>query len=226
MKSDVINTDGINTTEKSIAPSILEIYETSINYEVYTVFGDGLNNRIIEILKGNDKDTVTNFLKSLCEIDKVKYAIMDFNDNYKIAINEVLNNTCIVIDKKFVINKLQEAFGKVIKSISNKIQKQEDICISSNNVTLMLKSSDTLSSREYRKLNEFLLIHSDFINPYILKEALISIYDSKNIKEAKQLLEEWIKECNVLGISEYDTLIKTISNRDKDILNYFSFNHC
>lgn len=197
-----------------------------INYEVYTVFGDDLNNRIIEIIKGDDKDTVTDFLKNLCEIDKVKYVIMDFNDNYKIAINEVLNNTCIVINKKFVINKLQEAFGIVIKNISNKVQKQEGICISSNNVTLMLKSSDTLSSREYRKLNEFLLIHSDFINPYILKEALISIYDSKNIKEAKLLFKEWIKECNDLGINEYDTLIKTISNRNKDILNYFSYNRC
>ena len=215
----------LNKQYKLIAPKVLGIDEVHLKKNYYGVFVNINENRIIEIKENRNKTTVIKFIQSMDDRGNIECVTMDMWKPYKDAVNTVLPNVPVVIDKFHVIKELQKSLDEMRKNVSRVIKEQKERVSLKNNRTLMLKSAENLSSREYEKLNLLLDKYPAFKIPYDLKEAFRAIYDCNSREEAENTFIEWINECHAQGISGYDSFIETVCNWHTEIFNYFDYRY-
>lgn len=200
----------------------LGIYNFSIKKNVYTVFADAEMDNIIEIKDDRNKETVVDFINSLDDKNKIEYVLTGFNHHYVQAINKIIPNALIVIDKYYVIEEILDDAQDKIKEICKEIKQCEGITITRGYKALMLKSAENLSPREYDKLNKLFEKYPCFKKIYEYKEAFISIYsNATNYQEAFDSFLESLHDWDTMSDGGYEFFVNHILNWEKMVFGYF-----
>ena len=204
----------------------LGIYNFSIKKNVYTVFADAEMDNIIEIKDDCNKETVVDFINSLDDKNKIEYVLTGFNHPYVQAINKIIPNTIIVVDKYYVIEELLNALKQKIKDICKEIKQEYGVTITSGYKSLMLKSADNLSPREYDKLNKLFEKYPCFKKTYDFKEAFISILlkiynNATTNQEALDFLIELSRDWDTLSDGGYEDFLNLILTWQNEVFGYF-----
>lgn len=200
----------------------LGIYNFSIKKNVYTVFADAEMDNIIEIKDDCNKETVVDFINKCDDKDSIEYIIMGFNYPCVQAINELIPNTTIVIDKYYVIEEILDEMQDKIKATCKDIKLNEGVTITKGYKSLMFKMVDDLSLREYDKLGKLFTKYPYFIKAYEYKEIFVSIYNNAtNYQEAFDSFLEPLHDWDTMSDGGYEFFVNHILNWEKMVFGYF-----
>ena len=203
------------------APQVLGIDEVHLHSQYRGVFVDVLGQRVIEMTETRSKPVVKKFLSSIPHKENIQCVTMDMWQPYKDAVNEVLPNVPIVIDKFHVIKELNNALESIRKTLRKDMEKESRVSLK-NMRFLFLTGAENLSPRQSKQLNDLLDEYPQFKTPYFLKEAFRDMYQfAKTREEAEDIYSRWVAANIEEGCTAYDGFMTTVSHWYNEIFNYF-----
>lgn len=193
--------------------------------EIYLIKPRGVitniqNRTVVEILHNRNKETISKYLNGLHNKESIKYVAMDMWRPYKDAVEEILPNAMIVIDKFHVVKMANEALEKVRKSVRLELDTKQRRYLKSDRL-ILLKRRKELSEKEEFLISGWLNNYPQLALAYIAKEAFYEIYEAENLIEANRRYSEWLTMIKPEIAPAFSDLIKAFENWQPYILNYF-----
>ena len=179
------------------------------------------NNTVVDILANRNQETVIKFLMDLSDKEKIQYVAMDMWRPYKNAVNAVLPQATVVIDKFHVVKMANEALEKVRKAMRAELTLKQKRGLMHDRFVL-LKREHTLSDEDRLKLEGWILNYPLLGDAYRLKESFYGIYESTSIQEAHEAYAQWQKSIPPELVTHFHDLTRACQNWMPEILNYFT----
>ena len=148
------------------------------------------NNTVVELLVNRNQDTIAKYLTGLKSKDEIQYVSMDMWTPYKTAVNVVLPQATVVIDKFHIVKMANEALKKVRKSVRADLTLKQKRGLVHDRFVLLKREHD-LTDKERFDLNGWVQNHPLLGEAYRLKEALYGIYEAKSQTDALSAYEHW-----------------------------------
>ena len=149
--------------------------------------------------------------------ENIEVVTMDMWNTYRTAVNKVIPNAKIVVDKFHVVNlgleKVRKDLRKTLTSTQRKVLKNER-CV-------LLKRKHDLTIQEQINLEAWTKSFPILGMVYDLKESFYSIWDIDDKATAETVLDAWVKSIPDGIIGAFEPLITAISNWKEEIFNYF-----
>ena len=146
---------------------------------------------------------------------KVKGVAMDMTNKHWRLIKRYLPNAKIVIDHYHVVSCAIMHLQKVRTTLQN--AKHMNIAIKKE----LEKNREDLDYLEKRKLNRYFKMFPELLEAYVAKEKIRSFYRLANREEAEKYLKILVARLNNSREAELKELGKTLTNWQREILNYF-----
>ncbi len=179
------------------------------------------NNTIVNMLPNRDKKTVVNYLYNLQGKEEVQYVAMDMWTPYRDAVQAVLPDARIVIDKFHVVRMANDAVEKVRKSLREQLTPKQRRGLMHDRFVLLKRERD-LNDKERLLLDGWTKNYPELGAAYRLKEAFYGIYEGSSSPEAAiAAYEAWNKAVVPEARDAFGDLIRAFTNWQPFILNYF-----
>jgi transposase len=178
------------------------------------------NNTVVELLPNRNKETVIKYLSQLDGKEHIQYVAMDMWRPYRDAVEIVLPQARIVIDKFHVVKMANEALERIRKSFRESLSPKQRRGLMHDRFVLLKRESE-LNDREILLLSGWLNNYPELALAYRLKEDFFNIYQAKSRDEALLRFAEWNKAVTHEVRDAFADLIKAWSNWQPFILNYF-----
>lgn len=214
--------DYINDLEKTVrfeTPKWMGIDEIHL-IKPRGVISNIENNTIVELLPNRNKETVIRYLTQLDGRDRIHYVAMDMWLPYKDAVELVLPQARIVIDKFHVVKMANEAMERVRKSFRESLSPKQRRGLMHDRF-VMLKRESELNDKEVLLLSGWLSNYPELGLAYRIKEEFFRIYDAGSRHEALTRYEAWEKSITHEVRDAFADLIRAWRNWQPYILNYF-----
>lgn len=179
------------------------------------------NNTIVDMLINRNKDTVINYLSNLQGRHEVQYVAMDMWAPYRDAVQAVMPNAKIVIDKFHVVIMANDALERVRKGLREQLTPKQRRGLMHDRFVLLKRERD-LNDRERLLLDGWTQNYPDLGLAYRLKEDFYGIYEKTHSPQmALRAYEAWNRAVVPQVREAYADLIRAWSNWQPFILNYF-----
>ena len=215
--------DELEQTHKIYTPEWLGIDEVHLTRQMRCVLTDVHARKPLDILTDRNKPTVVRWLRDNMEPDKVKVVTMDMYTGYRNAVQEVLPNAKIVVDKFHVERAaniaLETVRKRTHKTLSDYQRKQLK-----HDRKIMLMRRDALTDQQRFILETWLGNFNDLGQAYLLKEAFFDLYNFAAKHEAEMAFQVWIDDLNQqsdLIREAFSELTTFMHNWHDPIFNYF-----
>ncbi|WP_348680445.1 ISL3 family transposase [Alcanivorax profundi] len=215
--------DYINELEKTVRfeiPQWMGIDEIHL-IKPRCVVSNIQNNTIVEILKDRNKPTVTRYLSQLNGLDQVHYVAMDMWRPYRDAVETVIPDAQIVIDKFHVVRMANDALERVRKSLREQLTPKQRRGLMHDRFVLLKRERD-LTDKEAFLLDGWCQNYSELGLAYRLKEDFYGIYDARSPAEAKALFNTWLHTLTPEIRDAFNDLVRAWHNWEPYICNYFN----
>lgn len=181
------------------------------------------NNTIVDMLPNRNKDTVAKYLTNMPNKGMIQYVAMDMWTPYRDAVQAVVPDARIVIDKFHVVRMANDAVEKVRKSLRADLSAKERRGLMHDRFVLLKRQRD-LTDKEAFNLDGWTKNYPALGEAYRLKEAFYEIYDAATPGEAMRRYEAWYRSITPENREPYSDLIRAWSNWQPYILNHFDHN--
>nr|WP_010400043.1 ISL3 family transposase [Paracoccus sp. TRP] len=179
------------------------------------------NNTIIDMLPNRDKKSVVNYLYNLQGKSEVQYVAMDMWTPYRDAVQAVLPDARIVIDKFHVVRMANDALEKVRKSLRVQLTPKQRRGLMHDRFVLLKRERD-LSDKEALLLDGWTKNYPELGAAYRLKEGFYAVYEGSGSSEAAlAAYEAWNRAVVPEVRDAFGDLIRAFTNWQPFILNYF-----
>lgn len=178
------------------------------------------NNTVVELLANRNQDTIAKYLTGLKGKDKVQYVAMDMWKPYKTAVNAVLPQATIVIDKFHIVKMANEALEKVRKSMRADLTLKQKRGLMHDRFVLLKRERD-LTDKERFNLDGWVKNYPLLGEAYRLKEDFYGVYQAKSISGALEQYGQWKKSIPPELHDHFHDLTRAFQNWMPEILNYF-----
>lgn len=178
------------------------------------------NNTVVELLANRNQDTIAKYLTGLKGKDKVQYVAMDMWKPYKTAVNAVLPQATVVIDKFHIVKMANEALEKVRKSMRADLTLKQKRGLMHDRFVLLKRERD-LTDKERFNLDGWVQNYPLLGEAYRLKEAFYGVYDAKSVGQAAVTFDQWQKSIPPELHAHFHELTRAFQNWRPEILNYF-----
>lgn len=212
--------DKVKYTCRSL-PYVLSVDEFKGNSggEKYNaIIVDPKNKKVLDILPDRYENHLITYLSSFSNRDNVKYFITDMNPHFKRAAEISLPKATIVADKYHVIRQVNWALERVRKKeqekLSDKFRKYFK-----HSRSLMFKPYKDLSDDEKDRLALMFEIAPRLGRAYYLKNKFLGVMHSKNSKEGRKKLANWLILAEYENMDEFKNCITAYRNWYSEILN-------
>ncbi|MCL2589666.1 MAG: ISL3 family transposase [Betaproteobacteria bacterium] len=216
--------DYINELETQFrfeTPKWMGIDEIHIINKPRCVISNIQDNTIVDLLCNRNKETVVKYLFMLLNRERVQYVAMDMWTPYRDAVQAVLPDARIVIDKFYVVRMANDAVEKVRKSLREQLTPKQRRGLMHDRFVLLKRARD-LNEQEMLLLDGWMKNYPELGVAYRLKEAFYGIYEgSKNQQAAIAAYGEWSRAVVPEVRDAFDDLIRAFTNWQPFILNYF-----
>jgi len=208
----------------SEAPEFIGLDEFSVSGRrlYHTAICNLVGREVMEVLEGQGREKVEEYLDKLPQPERVKGVAMDMHEPFRQAVRMCLPGAKIVVDKFHLIRHINEAVDKVrsrVQGGSGK-GKRRDLFKSRY---ILLKGAERLNSWEKARLNRLFLAYPEVREVWFLKESFRGWYQTASRSEAEEklaLLEHKIASSSLL---EFKALLSIFRNWREEILNYFDY---
>ncbi len=216
--------DHINELEEQFrfeTPKWMGIDEIHIINKPRCVVSNIQNNTIVDMLHNRNKDTVSKYLTRMPNRDKVQYVAMDMWAPYRDAVQAVLPEASIVIDKFHVVRMANDAMEKARKGLRAELTLKQKRGLMHDRF-VMLKRKRDLSDEERLNLDGWTKNYPALGEAYRLKEDFFGVYEAKSPEDAGRRFEAWRDGILTEIRPYYADLIRAFQNWRPFILNYFA----
>jgi len=188
----------------------------------HTAICDLMDGEVMEVVEGQGKQKVEEYLNKLPEPEKVKAVAMDMHEPFRQAVQECLPNAKVVADKFHVIRHINEAVDKVRNRHQggNAKGKRRDLFRSRYTV---LKGAERLADWEKERLNRLFPLYPEVRIAWDLKEDFRAWYKERDRSKAEGMLGLLEDRIARGSIPEFKELLSIFSNWREEILNYFDY---
>lgn len=214
--------DHINELEKTVCfetPKWMGIDEIHL-IKPRGVITDVQNNTIVELLPNRNKETIIKFLSQLEGREDIHYVAMDMWLPYRDAVELVLPQAIIVVDKFHVVKMANEAMEKVRKSLRESLSPKQRRGLMHDRFVLLKRESE-LTDKETLLLSGWVRNYPDLGLAHQLKEEFFKIYDSKSAAEALARFAAWDIAVTHEVRDAFADLIRAWRNWQPYIVSYF-----
>ncbi|HHA1618107.1 TPA: ISL3 family transposase, partial [Enterobacter cloacae] len=175
---------------------------------------------IVDMLDNRNKTTVTRYLSKRTDRDQVCYVAMDMWRPYRQAVETVLPDATVIIDKFHVIRMANESLERARKAIRIALTPQQRRGLMRDRFVL-LKRRHELSDAEYMRFSGWTLNYPEIGQAYELKESFFEIWDCQTRHRAQEAYYAWLRQITPEMKAHFDPLIKAMGNWHDDIFAYF-----
>ncbi|EXU75307.1 ISL3 family transposase [Erwinia mallotivora] len=175
---------------------------------------------IVDILDNRSNTTVTRYLSMRKDRDQVRYVAMEMWEPYRQAVETMLPEATVVIDKFHVVRMANESLERARKAIRSALTPQQRRGLMRDRFVL-LKRRHELTAAESLRLYGWTLNYPEIGQAYELKESFFEIWNCKNRHQAQEAYYVWLRRITPDMKTHFDPLIKAISNWHDDIFAYF-----
>nr|WP_144927943.1 ISL3 family transposase [Paenibacillus bovis] len=176
---------------------------------------------IFDIKPNRKKETVIQRLSEISDRHYIEYVTMDMWKPYKDAVNTVLPQAKVVIDKFHVVRMANQALDNVRKSLKANMTAKERRTLMRERYILLKRKHD-LNERDSFLLETWLGNIPDLNDAYELKEEFYWIWDTNDSKEAWDRYSYWRQHCLSSNSKDaYKDLVRAVDNWQNEIFNYF-----
>lgn len=218
------------------APRVVSLDESSFRkrFRYHTILSAPEQRRILELVEGRSRQSARQALAGMPKSwrENIETVVIDMFWPYRQAIEEVLPQARIVVDKFHVIRSVDNAAQKVRVRHGRKttvvgrdggLSRQHNPRFDQkvwNSRWLFMRRSQHLTSADQAAISRLFELHPDLGLAYWLKEAFAHIYQAPDRAEAQHRLDLWVHHIHQAGIPEFTNLWRTLSNWKNEILNY------
>lgn len=221
-----------------LAPEVLGIDECHLAKNARAVFVDVKkeNSKLIEMGKDDKKKTIIQIIESMIDLENIKVVTMDMSRGHKSAVEEVLPNAVIVIDKFHVTQTVIKAAVESYKKVREKMEQdfealpEEEMIEKARrfknlkiHVNMVKKNLETLSELQRGCIKDLAILYPAYAKVIIIKENFRQIMNNSSTRnEAETKYDKW--KDSIPDDYEFRPFIdaaKTIDRWHKEIFNYF-----
>ncbi|MHB1201319.1 MAG: ISL3 family transposase [Polaromonas sp.] len=211
----------LEKTARCETPSFLGIEEFTFINKPRCLVTNIQNNTIVAMLANHNKDTVESCLSQMPNRGKVQYVAMDMWTPYREAVEAVLPDATIVIDKRHVLRMASDAVENVRKALRAGLPLKQKRGLMHDRFVLLKRERD-LTGEERLKLEGWAKNYPVLGEAYRLKEAFYAIYeDSVTPENALKRYESWDKSVPPEIVPYFTDLNQAFAKWQPYILNYF-----
>jgi len=176
--------------------------------------------KVIWIGQTRKKTAFDSFFEELGEekCSRIRVFVMDMWVPYISSVRENTNAE-IVFDLFHIARKITEAVDKVRRQEFAKA----DVETRKKKRFLILKRGKRLDEEKQESLNALMAENERLYQAYLLKEQALDIFDERNAENARKRLDKWFENVKEAGLSQFDTVVKTIRSYLYGIANYFKY---
>lgn len=216
--------DYVNELERTVrfeTPKWMGIDEIHIIQKPRAVISNLHNNTAVNLLPNRNKKTIATYLSNLKDRDIVQYVAMDMWRPYREAVNEVIPDAKVVVDKFHVVRMANVAMESVRKSLRTELSPKQRRGLMHDRFVLLRRQSQ-LNEQESFNLDGWTKNYPLLGEAYRLKEEFFNIYQASSKLEAQILYEQWLKSIPAELRGHYEPIITAWSNWQPFILEYFN----
>ncbi len=214
----------LGAREVTETPEFIGLDEFSVSGRrlYHTTICNLVKREVMEVVAGQGRQKVEEYLDSLLNPERVKGVAMDMHEAFRQAVQMCLPQAKVVVDKFHLIRHINGALDKVRSRLQggNRRGKRRDLFRSRYT---LLKGAERLVDWEKARLNELFYRYPELKRAWMIKESFRAWYkeiDRSRAEERLSLLEERIANDS---LPEFKKLLHTLTNWREEILNYFDY---
>ena len=199
-----------------------------------TIVSSRTDNKVIllALLKGREKARVKKFFSSIPKglRKTVRIVCCDMYDGYVNAAKEIFSRRVRVTADRFHVAKLYRGcVDRVRKEELRRLKKElkeEEYKKLKGVMWILRKKPNDLDEEEKEKLKLLFKYSPSLEIAYSLSNDITNIFNENISKsEAKKKILRWKRKVKKSDVSCFDSFLNTLTEREKEILNYFSGRH-
>jgi len=212
----------LGSREATETPEFIGLDEFSVKRRrlYHTAICNLVKGEVMEVVEGQGRQRVEEYLDSLPEPEKIRAVAMDMHEPFRQAVQMCLPLAKVVVDKFHLIRHINGALDKVRSKLQGGNRRGRRGDLFKSRYTL-LKGAERLSDWEKARLNQLFYRYPELKRAWILKESFRAWYKETNRSGAEEklgLLKERIVNDSP---PEFKELLPTLNNWREEILNYF-----
>jgi transposase len=175
---------------------------------------------IIALLEDRNKPTVTQYLFWLPDKERVKVVTMDMWKPYRDAVQKVLPDAAIVVDKFHIVRvatKAMETIRRGLKDAMTTTKRREVM----RSRFLLLRRARTLDAEEQKTVAEWSQNLPTLGMAYKLKEGFYSIFELRDRASAEAAYKAWKESIPDEMQKPFKEVTTAMTNWEKEVFNYF-----
>ncbi len=190
-------------------------------HEYMTVFTDIETGRVLHAVEGKGRDDVRPFIEKLSRrAGKLKAIAMDMSASYFSAVREWLSHVDIVFDRYHVSALMQQALEDIRREQQKELDDLGQKTLKGSRF-LLLRNYDSLEPDRKARLDALLSANQPLFVAHSMKEQLRLFWEKKDLDEAHQFLNVWLKDARESGIKALARVAKTLAGYRTGLLNFF-----
>jgi transposase len=215
--------DYINDLERTVrfeVPRWMGIDEIHIIKKPRCIISNIEHNTAVEVLRDRTKKTVMGHFQTMQGREKVQYVAMDMWNPYREAVEALMPQATILIDKFHVVRMANEALETIRKAQRAQLTTKERRGLMRDRFVLLKRRHD-LTDKEYLKLSGWTANYPMLGAAYDAKEAFYGIWDMDARAEAERAYAIWRDNLTPEVREAFHPLVRAMENWHPYIFAYF-----
>lgn len=175
---------------------------------------------IVDLLPNRNKETVIRYFQQLRDLKRIQFVTMDMWKPYKEAVQAVIPNAVIIVDKFHVVRMVNDVLESIRKVLRADLLPKERRGLMHDRFILLKRQRD-LTAREQLILDTWTANYDTLGIAYHLKEAFYAIWDHTDRDSAFNQYQDWRSQIPASLQSAFDPLLKAMENWESEIFAYF-----
>lgn len=202
-------------------PRFLGIDEIHITGKPRLIMTNVERRTVYDMKPDRNKETVIKRLLQIEDRDYIEYVSIDMWKPYKDAVNAVMPEAKVVVDKFHVVRMANQAVDSVRKKLKDEMTPKQRRQLMRERYLLLYRNKELTPEQQFN-LDVWLGNVPGLKEAYELKEAFYEIWDTDNSTEGFERYLSWRERCiKSDSYSAYKDLVRAVDNWHEEIFNYF-----
>jgi transposase len=188
----------------------------------HTAICNLVGREVMEVVEGQGRQKVEEYLDKLAEPERVKAVAMDMHEPFRQAVQMSLPQAKIVADRFHFIRHINGALDKVRSRLQGGSKRGKRRDLFRSRYTL-LKGAERLAGWEKERLSQLFHRYPELRRAWALKESFRVWHRETDRRVAEERLGMLEKRIVNDSLPEFKELLHTFSNWREEILNYFDY---
>lgn len=210
--------------EVTETPEFIGLDEFSVSGRrlYHTAICDLVKREVMEVVEGQGRQRVEEYLDSLSDPEIVKGVAMDMHEAFRQAVRMCLPRARIVVDKFHLVRHINGALDRVRSRLQGGNRRGRRRDLFKSRYTL-LKGAERLADWERTRLNQLFYRYPELGRAWLLKERFRTWYKGRDRGPAEAELDALQRVISDTYLPEFKALLHTFDNWREEILNYFDY---